>query len=83
MAWQVALIIDLDTDPGFLLGQMPVWAVSTEARTDSGPKLRADWGGLWHPEPALTLINYPVTDDPVEVTGLIPPWKSIIRGWFA
>jgi RNAse (barnase) inhibitor barstar len=72
MAWQVALIIDHETDPGFLLSQMPVWAVSTEARRDSAPKLRADWESLWHPEPGLTLINNAITDNPAEVVDLIP-----------
>ena len=57
MGWQVALILDCETDPGRLLSQMPVWAISTSSREASATKMREDWEGLWAPEPALTLLN--------------------------
>jgi hypothetical protein len=73
MGWQVALILDYETDPGTLLGQMPVWAVSTAAREESAIKLRKDWESLWEPEHALTLINSLIADGSVEaLSGLIP-----------
>lgn len=73
MGWQVALILDYETDPGTLLGQMPVWAVSTAAREASAIQLRKDWEGLWEPEHALTLINSSMGSNPVEaLAGLIP-----------
>jgi hypothetical protein len=73
MSWQVALILDGETDPGNWIGQMPVWAVATLARRDSAAKLREDWESLWEPEHALTLLNSTVDDNPAEsLLDLVP-----------
>jgi Barstar (barnase inhibitor) len=65
MAWQVAVVLDSDTDLASLLGWLPVWAWSTPQRSASAKELRESWGSCWEPEPALTLINTPIDDDPV------------------
>jgi hypothetical protein len=73
MGWQIALILDSETDPGDWIGQMPVWAIGTPIRSDSAAKLRADWTSLWEPEPALTLLNPPAPDNaPEALLSLIP-----------
>jgi hypothetical protein len=73
MGWQVALILDDETDPRTLLGQMPVWALSTASREESAIKLRQDWDGLWAQEHALTLIDSSIGDDSVQgLLELIP-----------
>src|ERR1700691_5520353 len=72
MGWQVALILDRETEVDRFLSQMPVWAVSTEARMDTAQELRASWGALWHPEPALTLITRAIGDDLSEMADLVP-----------
>lgn len=73
MGWQVALILDGDTDPGSWIGQMPVWAVSTPAREFSATKLRADWESIWEPEHALTLLDSSPNINPVEtLLDLVP-----------
>lgn len=73
MSWQVALILDHETDPGSLLGQMPVWAVSTPLRQNCAAELRSDWDGLWNPEPGFTLVTPSSEDDLVSaVVDLVP-----------
>jgi RNAse (barnase) inhibitor barstar len=66
MAWQAALVLDEKTDISALLGWLPVWAWSSPHRRESADELRTNWGSLWNPEPALTLINTPIGDDPIE-----------------
>jgi RNAse (barnase) inhibitor barstar len=72
MGWQVALILDHETEVDRFLSQMPVWAVSTEARRDTAQELRASWDALWDPEPALTLITRAIGDDLTEMADLVP-----------
>jgi hypothetical protein len=73
VGWQVALILDCETDPGQVVSQIPVWAISTPAREASAMKMREDWEGLWAPEPGLTLLDSSFYDDQVEtVSGLVP-----------
>ncbi|MGD0911404.1 MAG: barstar family protein [Terracidiphilus sp.] len=67
MAWQVAIVVDDETDISQLLGMMPVWAKSTAARRASAGKLRNDWEKLWHPEPVLTLFRLEFPVDPITV----------------
>lgn len=66
MAWQVAVVLDEETNVGALLGWLPVWAWSTSQRLASAKELRKLWESCWDPEPALTLINIPIGDNPVE-----------------
>lgn len=66
MAWQVAVVLDNETNVGALLGWLPVWASTNSQRQDSADELRKLWGSCWDPEPALTLINTPIGDKPVE-----------------
>jgi RNAse (barnase) inhibitor barstar len=65
MAWQVAIVLDENTELTKLLGQMPVWARATPERNGAVAELRADWEKLWYPEPSLTLINSQMPGDPV------------------
>jgi RNAse (barnase) inhibitor barstar len=55
MAWQVAIVLDAETDVESLLGMMPVWAVTTPDRNANAKKDRESWDSLWFPEPGLTL----------------------------
>jgi RNAse (barnase) inhibitor barstar len=64
MAWQVAIVLDENTELAKLLGQMPVWARATPERNGAAAELRADWEKLWCPEPGLTLINSQMPGDP-------------------
>lgn len=73
MAWQVGIVLDEQLDIAPLLGWLPVWAWSTTERRAAAEELRKSWGSLWYPEPALTLIDTPVGDDPVAaLEGEIP-----------
>jgi RNAse (barnase) inhibitor barstar len=66
MAWQIAVAVDENINVGALLGWLPVWAWSTSQRKASADELRKLWGSCWDPEPALTLINTPIGNNPVE-----------------
>ena len=73
MAWQVGLVLDEITEPGPLLGWLPIWARSTPERQVVADELRKDWNSCWAPEPAFNLINVPLIANPVEITlALIP-----------
>jgi RNAse (barnase) inhibitor barstar len=73
MAWKVALILDCESDPSVLIGQMPVWAISTPRRKDAAVKLRNDWDGFWQPEHSLTLVDPSYENDEIEsIMSLIP-----------
>jgi len=73
MAWKIALILDCESDPGALIGQMPVWAISTPRRKDAAGKLRREWEGVWEPEHSLTLVDPSYENDPIEsILSLIP-----------
>jgi RNAse (barnase) inhibitor barstar len=64
--WQVAIVLDDETDPGSLLSMMPVWAKTTPERRASAIQLRTHWDALWHPDPVFTLINSSIPEDPVD-----------------
>lgn len=66
MGWQVALILDGETDPGDWIGQMPVWAAEIPIRRDSAAKLREASEALWEPEPAFTLLSCPISENQAE-----------------
>ncbi len=59
MAWQVAVVVDAETEVEPLLGMMPVWAVSTPARKAAAPELWKNWNGAWANDPALTIWSAP------------------------
>ncbi len=72
MAWQVAVVFDegqsestLHANLFILLGQMPVWVVANLQRVPSAAELRAQWDNCWHPEPALTLVNPTLAQEPI------------------
>ena len=66
MGWQVATVLDKETNIAALLGWLPVWAWSTPEREASAKDLWEQWNKVWDPEPSLTLFNSPVGDDPAE-----------------
>lgn len=59
MAWQVAVVLDAETEVETLLGMMPVWAVSTPARKAAAAELWKNWNGAWDNDPALTIWSAP------------------------
>jgi RNAse (barnase) inhibitor barstar len=73
MSWQVALLMDADTNVNVGVGLMPIWALTTEQRLAYAPEWRKSWNSMWHPEPGFTLVNTPLDDDHVSwVASLIP-----------
>jgi ribonuclease inhibitor len=77
MAWRVAVVFDDETDLGSLIGWLPIWAWLTTNHLAVAPQLRAGWSSLWGPEPALTLINIPIGDDPIAaLVGVVPAIKE-------
>lgn len=63
MTWQVAVVVDAETEVEPLLGMMPVWATSTPTRKAAAPELWKKWNDLWIDDPALTLWSAPWGDD--------------------
>jgi hypothetical protein len=73
MAWQVALVLDSQTNLNVAIGEMPIWAQATPKRQAYPQDERDSWNSMWHPDPGFTLINSPPGTDPVnDVTSLIP-----------
>jgi hypothetical protein len=76
MAWQIAIIADADTslhDVQVLLGQMPVWALSTQDRKAALHQLNEDSSAIWSPDPAFTTFTgYCLADPVAEILNLIP-----------
>lgn len=73
MAWQVALVLDLQTNLNVAIGQMPIWAQATPERQAYPQDERDSWNSMWHPDPGFTLINSPLGADPVDhAASLIP-----------
>jgi hypothetical protein len=62
VGWQVAIVLDEETPIDGLLGMMPVWAQTSPDRAAAAPGLRAAWGPLWEPEPALTIWTNPLRE---------------------
>lgn len=62
MTWQVAVVVDEETDVESLLEMMPVWATSTPTRKAAAPELWKKWNDLWIDAPALTLWSAPWGD---------------------
>src|SRR5580698_11653422 len=73
MSWQVALLIDADTNVNVGVGLMPIWALSTEQRIAYAPEWRKSWDSMWFPEPGFTLVNTPLGYDSLRwIASLIP-----------
>jgi RNAse (barnase) inhibitor barstar len=66
MAWQVAVVLDKDTNLDsiqILLGQMPVWASATDERKEVLHQLNAASCGA--PEPGFTVFTRLFPEDPL------------------
>jgi RNAse (barnase) inhibitor barstar len=76
MAWQVAIIADVETnlnDVRVLLGQMPVWALDTPDRKAALHQLIEVNSRIWAPDPAFTtFIGSCLTDSVAEILNLVP-----------
>jgi RNAse (barnase) inhibitor barstar len=63
MAWQVAMLLDADTNVNVGVGLMPIWAKTTDERRAYPLKWRESWNSMWHPDPGFTLIDIPPDGD--------------------
>ena len=63
MAWRVALVLDTETDLNVAIGELPIWAQTTEKRRSYPAKWRERWNLMWHPDPGFTLITTPPAKD--------------------
>jgi RNAse (barnase) inhibitor barstar len=65
VTWQIAVVVDVETEAEPLLGMMPVWATSTPTRKAAAPELRKNWHDVWIDDSALTLWSARWGDDVV------------------
>jgi RNAse (barnase) inhibitor barstar len=73
MAWQVALVLDTETDLHVDIGEMPIWAQATPQRQNYAQECREQGQSMWSPDPDFTLITTPIAEDLVErATALLP-----------
>ncbi len=73
MAWQIALVLDSQTNLNVAIGEMPIWAQATQEREAYTQDERDSWNSMWHPDPGFTLINLPLGDDAVEYAASLIP----------
>jgi RNAse (barnase) inhibitor barstar len=66
MAWQVAVVLDSETNLAslhVLIGQMPVWALATPKRRTVLSQLNEEFRLFWIPEPVFTVFSPAFPDD--------------------
>jgi hypothetical protein len=63
MSWQVALVLDTETNLNVAIGEMPIWAQATPERQAYPPDQRESWHAMWYPDPGFTLITTPPAHD--------------------
>jgi len=73
MAWQVALVLDTETDLNVAIGEMPIWAQTTPQRQSYPHEWREQWHSMWNPDPGFTLITTPIAVDLVEQAATLLP----------
>lgn len=73
MSWQVALVMDCETNLNVAIGEMPIWAQATPERMAYPQDWRESWHSMWHPDPGFTLITTPPADDLVESSAMMLP----------
>jgi RNAse (barnase) inhibitor barstar len=66
MAWQVAVILDTETNLNVGIGLMPIWARATPEREAYPLEWREQWNAMWSPDPGFTLITTPHAGDLIE-----------------
>jgi hypothetical protein len=76
MGWQVAVVADGETNlPSLqiILGQMPVWALTTPERQAALSELNEEYRLFWAPEPAFTVFSASYPKDAIaSLLDLIP-----------
>ena len=73
MSWQVALVLDAETNLNVAIGQMPIWAQATPEREAYPLEWREQWNAMWSPDPGFTLITTPPADDLVAQAAMMLP----------
>lgn len=63
MAWQVAVVLDTETNLNVATGEMPIWAQATPERQVYAPEALESWNSMWYPDPGLTWITTPPSQD--------------------